>query len=121
MKDFIKIHQQAIVLCLGYLLVAALGFGLGRISSIQRTAPEIRVEEAFAAPNNYTPNVSGAQTISTDAQPSSAINCAGQIKGSKSLIYHVPGGAFYDKTTSPIRCFNTEAEAQAAGFRKSSK
>ncbi len=42
------------------------------------------------------------------------------IKGSSSKIYHVKGGAFYDRTTGVI-CFNTEAEAEAAGYRKSSR
>ena len=43
------------------------------------------------------------------------------IKGSKSRIYHLPGGAFYERTTNPAACFNSEAEAQAAGFTKSSR
>ena len=32
-----------------------------------------------------------------------------------SKIYHVPGGAFYNKVT-PEQCFKTEAEAKAAGW-----
>lgn len=44
------------------------------------------------------------------------------IKGNKSssgeLIYHVPGGQFYDRTV-PEACFATEADARAAGFRRS--
>ncbi|HMR55591.1 MAG TPA: hypothetical protein PKD34_03310 [Candidatus Doudnabacteria bacterium] len=43
------------------------------------------------------------------------------IKGSKSKIYHVPGGAFYERTINPDKCFNSEAEAQAAGYTKSSR
>lgn len=47
------------------------------------------------------------------------------IKGNRSFsssqkIYHVPGGAFYDQTT-PIRCFVTEDEAAAAGYRRSKR
>ena len=91
-----------------------LGFGLGRISVVKYSAPEIKVEQVFQAPINYTPTVAGTQTDQT-------IACAGKIKGSSSLIYHIPGGAFYNKTTHPIRCFDTEAEAKAAGFRKSSR
>ncbi|OGE73861.1 MAG: hypothetical protein A3I07_03990 [Candidatus Doudnabacteria bacterium RIFCSPLOWO2_02_FULL_42_9] len=108
-KEFIKTHQQAIVLTIGYVLVASLGFGLGQFTTNKTEAPEIKVEQAFT-PTNYTPTVSGTQQI-----------CDGKIKGSKSMIYHLPGGAFYDKTTSPIRCFDTEAEAKSAGFRKSSR
>ncbi|MFN8540828.1 MAG: F0F1 ATP synthase subunit B [Thermomicrobiales bacterium] len=44
------------------------------------------------------------------------------IKGNHSrggeFIYHVPGGASYDRT-DPEVCFATEADAQAAGFRAS--
>lgn len=40
------------------------------------------------------------------------------IKGSGGGIYHLPGGRFYSDT-KPVRCFATEAEAEAAGFRPS--
>ncbi len=33
-------------------------------------------------------------------------------------IYHVPGGQYFD-VTKPEVCFNSEADAQAAGFRRS--
>ncbi|OHW61255.1 thermonuclease precursor [Andreesenia angusta] len=49
----------------------------------------------------------------------------GNISSSGEKIYHVPGGAYYDRTTIDTskgeRWFNTEAEAVAAGWRKSSK
>jgi micrococcal nuclease len=49
-------------------------------------------------------------------------SCKGQIKGnSNSKIYHVPGGAYYDKTVDNITWFCSEAEAQAAGYRKSKR
>ncbi|GAB3682887.1 HNH endonuclease family protein [Angustibacter aerolatus] len=59
----------------------------------------------------------------TSAPPSSAYNCpAGYpIKGNaSSMIYHVPGGQFYD-VTNPEECFSTEAAARAAGYRKSKR
>ena len=41
-----------------------------------------------------------------------------QIKGNKnSKIYHIPTGDFYAKTFQNVTCFNTAAEAEAAGFR----
>lgn len=59
--------------------------------------------------------------------PSSRTTCPSDypIKGNRSQstsvkIYHVPGGAFYDKTT-PIRCFATEDTASAAGYRRSGR
>lgn len=122
LKDFINSYQQKLVLAIGYLLVAGIAFGLGHFSTGLAKAPEIRVEEAFNLPLNYTPNISGTQTESaTTSNTPSTINCQGKIKGSSSHIYHMPGGAFYDKTTRPIRCFDAEADAKAAGFRKSSR
>lgn len=38
---------------------------------------------------------------------------------SRSKIYHVPGGRFYDRTV-PDRCYATEAAAEADGYRRSS-
>ena len=42
------------------------------------------------------------------------------IKGSKSKIYHLEGGSFYDRT-NPQQCFNTEEDAINAGYTKSSR
>ena len=36
---------------------------------------------------------------------------------SSSKIFHVPGGIFYDRTV-PDRCYATEADASADGYRK---
>jgi competence protein ComEC len=45
----------------------------------------------------------------------------GLIKGNaSSKIYHMPGGAYYDRTKAEV-WFKTEAEAQAAGYRRSSR
>jgi micrococcal nuclease len=41
----------------------------------------------------------------------------GNINRRGERIYHVPGGAFYDRT-KPERCFATEEEAQREGFRR---
>ena len=114
-KEFLKIHQMKLVHLLGYVMVAIIGIGLGRMIVTAPEAPEIKVEEAFNVPSNYSQNILGIQSESKPAV------CQGQIKGSSSFIYHLPGGAFYDRTTNPVRCFDTEAEAIAAGFRKSSK
>jgi len=111
--NFIKSRQYELVILVGFVLVGLLGFGLGRLASHNPTAPEIAVQEVFVPSDNYTPIVSGTQSESTA--------CAGGIKGSSSKIYHVPGGAFYDRTTNPARCFQTEQEAIDAGFKKSSR
>ena len=130
MLSLLKTHQQTVTLVIGYLLVAGLSFGLGRISAASQTAPEIKVEEAFLPPNYTTagdanqgqnasnnggvPGKNPDTTGPTDCKP-------GQIKGnigSGSRVYHMPGGSFYNRTKAEA-CFDTEAEAKAAGFRKS--
>lgn len=47
-------------------------------------------------------------------------NCTvkGNISSSGEKIYHVETGAYYDRTI-PEECFNTEEEAETAGYRKS--
>lgn len=48
----------------------------------------------------------------------------GQIKGnqnSKSRIFHVPGQRDYARTFKSVECFDTEAEAIAAGYRKAKR
>ena len=43
------------------------------------------------------------------------------IKGNRaSMIYHPPGGEFYD-ATRPEECFASPADAEAAGFRRSQR
>lgn len=43
----------------------------------------------------------------------------GQIKGNRnSRIYHVPGGGSYAQTRANVACFDTEADAQADGYRR---
>ena len=126
-KGFIKTHQQKIVLLAGYLLIALLSFGLGRITTYKYSIPEIKVEEVFTQPNsllNNSENAGIVQSASVDnlSEPEAG-DCNGKIKGnisSSDKIYHLPGGSFYNRTNAEM-CFNTEAEAKAAGFRKSSR
>jgi micrococcal nuclease len=44
----------------------------------------------------------------------------GNINSSGEKIYHVPEGAYYE-VTKPEKCFDTEIEAEADGFRKSKR
>lgn len=44
----------------------------------------------------------------------------GNISSSGEKIYHVPGGAFYERTV-PEECFDTPAAAEAAGYRASKR
>lgn len=71
-----------------------------------------------------TPEVKGEQTtdaIKAVAATQAPTNCPVKGNVSKdSKIYHVPGGSFYNRV-KPEQCFQTEAEAKAAGFRKSTR
>lgn len=58
-----------------------------------------------------------APPISENECPSRA-PIKGNDSSSGELIYHVPGGQFYN-VTNPEECFATEADAQAAGYRAS--
>ncbi|MBI4054239.1 MAG: hypothetical protein HY397_02835 [Candidatus Doudnabacteria bacterium] len=130
-RKFFENNQREIALAIGYALVFLMAFGLGRMSVTRTTPPEIRIEEPESNLNqNDNAKVQGTQSQGTPAALQPAVetvaparqeNCVGKIKGNigqSGKIYHLPGGASY-KQTIPELCFETEAEAQSAGFRKS--
>lgn len=69
-------------------------------------------------PNYSTVETSSPENITT-TNSESTCSIKGNISG-KNKIYHVSGGAFFERTQEEM-CFETEAEAQAAGFIKSSR
>lgn len=110
-----------------FIAVFAAGFGVGKSSQSGGVmSPTKRSNNTNYNTNTGTEakdNTTNTNTkpANTNSKTTAAIdqnNCP--IKGSKSKIYHVPGGAFYNRTT-PAACFNTEEEAQAAGYTKSSR
>lgn len=128
--EFIKNNQEKAALVLGYFLVALLFFNLGKFLGHEQP-PDVKIEEPTIdlteVYNNLksSPNqlISGSQGAEVAGAISDDLNCDGKIKGnigSSGKIYHLPGGAFYSRTI-PELCFSTEAEAQAAGFRQSSR
>ncbi len=86
-------------------------------------------------PTTATPTVpppTAAPTTAATAPPASpppppqdlgAAPCEpGQIKGNNnSGIYHAPGQRDYAKTYANVTCYDTEAEAVAAGFRRAQR
>ena len=62
-------------------------------------------------------------TPQTGSSPPPGCLIKGNISASGERIYHVPGGRFYDRTVIDVargeRWFCSEAEAQAAGWRRS--
>lgn len=127
LKEFAKAHQQKIALIIGFIAVAAIGFYGGL--NLNRKSIENAPVTAASSNSNYNENQTQVQTVqassetTTEQTPAASVpsDCNGKIKGSSSHKYHLPGGAFYDKTTHPIACFDTEEQAKAAGFVKSSR
>jgi hypothetical protein len=121
--NFEKIKPLAIAaVCFAAVFIA--GFGAGKMhSGASGAAPTKRTL------SNYTTNTGGTENTAKPAannnssdKPATNSATTGEcyIKGSKSKIYHLPGGSFYDRTNAS-QCFATEAEAQAAGYTKSSR
>ncbi|MFT4231526.1 MAG: hypothetical protein QM606_01940 [Leucobacter sp.] len=75
------------------------------------------------ATESRTSRATGAVRYPARTAPVSEWSCPSwaPIKGNaSSMIYHVPGGAYYQRT-KPEECFTTEAAAQAAGYRRSKR
>lgn len=126
--SFIKNSQKEIALFFGYILVALLFYQLGFVIASQNTysnQPVEIIEPPITIPTTHNnenesssqfDNIQKVEGITTD-------NCQGVIKGnigSSGKIYHIPGGAFYERTDAE-QCFETESEAIKAGFRKSKR
>lgn len=89
-------------------------------------APDVKFADVFVKAEQYARQNNKGLWSLTDNQttPTSTPTNHGLIKGNISStgekIYHVPGGAYYDKTVAE-EWFYTEEEAQAAGYRKSQR
>jgi micrococcal nuclease len=95
--------------------------------AIQKKAQEEGVGiwsvENYAQEDGFYPEYVEDPTLSAPTEDNSLTeNCTikGNINSSGEKIYHVPTGVFYDRTI-PEECFNTEKEAEAAGYRKSKR
>ncbi len=124
----IEINLEKIRLWFVIILIQAGSFGMGMYTAHTYWIPKSQPLSTV----NYTTNQDEAKNLEIPSKdsPASATtpnsldldNCTsvkGNISGT-SKTYHIPGGSFYDRTT-PEMCFATEAEAQSAGFAKSSK
>ncbi len=105
-------------------VVFTTGFGAGNMYSNNAVTSNAPTKRTL---NNYNTNSTEKKTESkntnTDISPKTTQTTATNdcpIKGSKSKIYHIAGGSFYDRTNA-AQCFATESEAQAAGYTKSSR
>jgi hypothetical protein len=126
-KDWLKQkeNKDKLVLGLSFVLTFIVGFGAG--SYVRETRRDVSKPQAnyttvsAKKPANAATKTVGQETAkqATSTQTSSCI-VKGNISSTGKKIYHVKGGAFYDRTKAE-ECFNTEAEAVAAGFTKSSR
>lgn len=109
--SFVRSHESKLLLALSFVSVFVLGFFAGRIDAWNNLKPVINITKSDVNSTIFKTN----EQLNAQSPASSA--CA--VKGNpSSKIYHLPGGAFYDALRSPV-CFAAEAEAQAAGYRKS--
>jgi micrococcal nuclease len=78
-----------------------------------------RTEESSQASN---PSSDGSYVNDPSDDQETNLACKGKIKGNaNSKIYHIPGGSYYDSTKDNIVWFCSEADAEAAGYRKSKR
>ncbi|MDP3057787.1 MAG: Ada metal-binding domain-containing protein [bacterium] len=112
-KKFLIEKEDKIILLIGFILVAFLSFGAGKLSETYRPNTPIIFKNA--------PDCSTSLAKSeTAANATDIAKTEGKIIGNKnSKIYHTPGSASYNKISPENRVyFNTEADAQKAGYRK---
>jgi len=112
-KKFLIEKEDKIILFIGFVLVAFLSFGAGKLSETYHPQTPIIFKNAPDCPASAT-------TTGTSATNATDTNTQGKIIGNKnSMIYHVPGSASYNKISPENRVyFDTEADAQKAGYRK---
>ena len=129
--DLKNFNFEKIRLWLVVLVVQAIGFAIGVYTGHTYFIPKTTTSSSLDYTTDASKNQSSASAVApiTDNattgdsgasnNPENCTTIKGNISGS-SKTYHIPGGSFYARTT-PEMCFATEAEAKAAGFKKSSK
>lgn len=131
LKQWCKDHKVQIYLVIGFVVIFFVGVGVGkwdgpaassRPSNYQNYTTKTNPVEA---PATQAAPAEGEVQAPTPSVPPQATTVATPctVKGnisSKEKIYHVAGGAFYDRVKEE-QCFETETAAQAAGYRKSSR
>ena len=127
---FIETIKPLLITAGCMVVVFIAGFGAGKMHSGTMSGAATSKRSLSA---NYTTNTNPQTNIGTSVNTNKNSNASipkatanptadscTTIKGSKSKMYHIPGGSFYDRT-SAAQCFTTEEEAVAAGFTKSSR
>lgn len=124
-KEILAKNEDRIILSIGFMLVAILSFGAGKLSETYYPQTPIIFQDAPRSEATDATAEIARDAINNQAVSASAKAGGGQTQGKiignkNSMIYHVPGGAFYDKISARNRIyFNSEQEARNAGYRKS--
>lgn len=91
----------------------------GEQADVPAPTPEVKGEQTTEVSLKAVEAAVNTKKAVTLAQGSATCPVKGNIS-KDSKIYHVPGGSFYNRV-KPEQCFQTEAEAKAAGFRRSTR
>lgn len=123
-RDWVKKNQGDIALVVGFILVAIIAFGAGRLTAPAVVRNPIIIENMGDTGNSAGIDDSAASGVSSDNPVNASIqsNTKGMFVGSKnSNLYHWPWCA-PAKNIKPENevWFQSEAEARAAGRSPSS-
>ena len=122
-----KENKNKIALGISFVVVFLVGFGAGSFAKTVKTVPA-KSQYNYTTSQAKTPTPKADMVAESKNQAVSSIASStksgclikGNISSSGRKIYHVPTGALY-KVVKPEQCFDTEAEALAAGFVKSGR
>ena len=123
-------QKEKIVLGACFVLVFVVGFGSGRYVKQKASPPQLQskytttsAKKPAALPAEEAATIPVVEAAATTTQTATTVKpcpVKGNISSGGKKIYHVPGGAFYARVHEEM-CFQTEAEALAAGFVKSGR
>lgn len=127
LKTLVSEHKARAVTVLACVIMFVVGFGTGKATKSQPKSESQLDYPNYTIDSEKKPQEVG-ETAATPAisqgnekqiNPNQPCVIKGNISGNNK-IYHVKGGSSYEKTV-PEQCFNTETEAEAAGFRKAKR
>ncbi|MEM4991983.1 thermonuclease family protein [Priestia sp. SB1] len=107
------------------------GFNSNSQSSTNSSQSSSSQNSTSSSTNSNSSGSSNTSSTNSSTQPfqnnpaddvETNTSCKNKIKGNaNSKIYHIPGGAYYDKTVDNIVWFCTEQDARNQGYRKSQR
>jgi len=137
-KNWLEDNQRTLVLVVGIILIALISFGLGRLTDVSKSQKPVIIETSDSSSSKSVYNqegaVTGDQTVSVgtavsntasstaqtiqEKAPAQPQNGQGIIVASKSgTKYHWPWCSWAKKIKPENQVwFNSEAEAQKAGY-----